>query len=273
MHKVCSYIRFGDRLLGIHRPLVMAIINATPDSFYAGSRATDEASLRALIARAVDEGADILDIGACSTRPGVQAGVDPAADARQEWQRLSLALSVARQMNVQVPISVDTFRPDIAERAIGEFGVTLINDVSGGSDAMFDIITKHQVAYVLTYNRLHATERTDNILSDAMAFFSRKVDELHRRGVSDVIIDPGFGFGQSVAESLTLLDGLNALLYIGCPVLAGISRKRMAYEPAGLTPDTCLKQTLALEAQAIAQGATILRVHDIAATRNIFVRL
>lgn len=273
MHTTATYIRFGDCLVSLRRPLVMAVINATPDSFYAGSRAMDESSLRKAFARVISEGADIIDVGACSTRPSVQSCADELADEQQEWLRLSLALAVAREMDVPLPLSVDTFRPEVARKAIEEFGVDMINDISGGSGEMFDLVAKHRVAYVLTYNRSFVEQTTDNLLSDALAFFSRKVDELHRRGVSDVIIDPGFGFGQTVTESLALLDNLNVLQYVDCPILVGISRKRMAYEPAGLTPDTCLDETLALERKAVANGANIIRVHDVAATKKQFVRL
>ncbi len=266
MHLTASYICLNDRLINLHQPLVMAIINATPDSFFSGSRAYDESSLRAAMLRAANEGADIIDLGACSTRPRVQTADDELVTEQQEWQRLSMALSIAREMNVQVPLSVDTFRLAIARRAIEEYSVAMINDVSGGCDEMYDLVAQHNVAYVLTYNRLHDSHPTSDLLSDAMAFLSRRVDALHRRGVSDVIIDPGFGFGQTVSESLSLLDNLSTLRHLGCPILVGISRKRMAYEPAGLTPDTCLNESLQLERQAINHGANILRVHDVDAT-------
>ena len=265
-------LRLGDRLLSLKSPLVMAIINATPDSFYAASRAENQTSLGEAFRRVVDEGAHIIDIGACSTRPATQFGNDELASEQQEWQRLNMALSVAGQMNIVLPISVDTFRASVAQRAIEEYGVAMINDVSGGSDEMFDLVAQYNVAYVLTYNRSFAEQTTDNLLSDALAFFSRKVDDLHRRGVSDVVIDPGFGFGQTVEQSLTLLDNLSVLKQLGCPILVGISRKRMAYEPAGLTPDTCLGETLRLEQQAVNQGADILRVHDVMDTRKILNR-
>ncbi len=267
MHPTRTYLRLGERLLDLRRPLVMAVVNATPDSFYAASRAGDEPALRAAFARAVEQGADIVDIGACSTRPAVQADAEGLAGEQQEWQRLRMALDVARQMNLPVPVSVDTFRAGVARRAIEEYGVGMINDISGGSEEMFGLVAEHNAAYVLTYNRSCDGHTSDSLLSDALAFLSRKVDELHRLGVSDIVVDPGFGFGQTAAESLSLLDSLAALRHTGCPVLAGISRKRMAYEPCGLTPDTCLEQTLLLERKAVAQGAAILRVHDIAATR------
>ena len=269
MHLTDSYIRLGARLLNLHQPLVMTIINVTPDSFFSGSRSYNQPDLRAALMRAVSEGADIIDIGACSTRPSVQTAAGELATEQQEWQRLDIALSTAREMSVDVPLSVDTFRPAVARKAIEQYGVAMINDVSGGSDQMYDLVAEYNVAYVLTYNRLHDQHTTADLLSDAMAFLSRRVDALHQRGVSDVIIDPGFGFGQTVDESLSLLRNLSVLRHIGCPILAGISRKRMAYEPAGRTPDTCLEQTLALEEQALQQGANILRVHDTADTRKM----
>lgn len=263
-------IRFGAKLLPVSSPLVMAIINVTPDSFFAPSRASDQADLRAAILRAVDEGADILDIGACSTRPSVQNGKKVLAGAEQEWQRLSMALSVVREMNCGLPVSVDTFRPEIARQAIEQFGVEMINDISGGSEQMFSLVAEKNVAYVLTYHRpADAPATTGHLLADCMDYLSRRVDLLHRLGVSDVVIDPGFGFNQSVQQSLSLLDNLRALTHIGCPILAGISRKRMAYEPHGLTPETCLEPTLNLERKALEQGAVILRVHDITATKKM----
>jgi len=263
-------IRFGAKLLPLSRPLVMAIINVTPDSFFAGSRASTQADLRLAVQRAVDQGADILDLGACSTRPAVQDGKQVLVSEQDEWQRLSMALHVVREMECNLPVSVDTFRPQIARQAIEEFGVGMINDISGGSEQMYQLVAEHHVAYVLTYNRpADAPPTTDHLLADCIDYLSRKVDSLHRLGVSDVVIDPGFGFNQTVQQSLFLLDNLRALTYIGCPILAGISRKRMAYQPNGLTPDTCLTQTLDLERQAIEQGAAILRVHDIAPTKQI----
>ncbi|MBR0309975.1 MAG: dihydropteroate synthase [Paludibacteraceae bacterium] len=263
------FIRLGARLVSLRSPLVMAIVNATPDSFFPPSRAVDRSSLREAYLRACSEGADILDIGACSTRPAVQAGQHVPADAQQEWQRLDTALSLARDMGVRLPISVDTFRPEVAQRAIEVYGVDMINDVSGGSPAMFDLVADSRVAYVLTYNRRYDAHASDDLLRDAMDYLSRRVDMLHRRGVSDVIIDPGFGFEQTVQQSLDLLSNLHALQHIGCPILVGISRKRMAYEPEGLTARTSLPQTLRLERQAMQQGADILRVHDVAATRQM----
>lgn len=268
MDSACSYIRLGDRLYDLRQPLVMAIVNVTPDSFFAASRSETEADLRAAFTRVVNEGADIIDIGACSTRPAVQSG-EGLVSEDEEWRRLHIALTVARQTGIRQPLSVDTFRPAIAQRAIEEFGVEMINDISGKMYERNEGISRFHAGYVLTYNRSNDADKTDNLLADTIAFLSRRVDALRRAGISDIIIDPGFGFGQTVQESLSLLENLSALQHIGCPILVGISRKRMAYEPAGLTPDTCLSETLRLERQAIAQGANILRVHDVAATKQM----
>lgn len=138
---------------------------------------------------------------------------------------------------------------------------------------MYELVASFNCAYVLTYNRSKAEHTTGDVLCDAIDYLSRKADILHRMGVSDVVIDPGFGFGQTVNESLCLLRDLHALQHIGSPILVGISRKRMAYEPYGLNPDNCLEQTLQLELQAIRQGATILRVHDVAATQQMITDL
>jgi dihydropteroate synthase len=151
--------------------------------------------------------------------------------------------------------------------------VELINDISGKVFNFIGVLSGFHAGYVLTYNRANDEHKTANLLSDALAFFGRNVDQLHRAGISDVIIDPGFGFGQTVEESLSLLDNLSALRHIGCPILAGISRKRMAYQLAGLTPDTCLDETLRLERIALAQGVRILRVHDVAATKQMITQI
>lgn len=267
------YIRMGDRLLSVSRPLVMSIINVTPDSFFAASRAQDESALRKSFERAMREGADIIDIGACSTRPAVQTGVSGLVGEGEEWSRLHMALSLAREMRLPLPLSVDTFRPSVAKRAIEEFGVEMINDISGNPGNFLGGNEGLKAAYVLTYNRTNDAHKTTDLISDAIGFLSRKVDELRQAGVSDVIIDPGFGFGQTVQESLNLLDNLSSFMYLDCPILAGISRKRMVYESVGLTPETCLEQTLRLERLAIEHGANILRVHDVAATKHMIDQL
>lgn len=249
----------------------MAIVNATDDSFFASSRASSPERLKEALSAAQNSRAAIIDIGACSTRPAVQAqgarpsqgDVLPMATAKQEWQRLQQALEIAREIGITKPISVDTFRPEIAERAISEYGVAVINDISGGSDDMFALVADKQVPYVLTYNDPDYNTSHERIaMEHVVDFLARRIDSLRQQGAGDIIVDPGFGFGQTVPQSLDLLEHLHELCCLDCPILAGISRKRMAYQPAGKTPDTCLNETIALERKAIRHGADIIRLHD-----------
>ena len=267
------FIRCGGQLVDLRQPVIMAIVNATDDSFYAASRASSPERLKEMLLAAENSQARIIDIGACSTRPAVQSDSNkngtneqtPAlASAEQEWMRLQQALAIARELGIGKPLSVDTFRPEIAERAIREFGVDIINDISGGSEQMFALIADTRVPYVLTYNdpgynSTHELIATEHVVD----FLGRRIDDLRRRGAGDIIIDPGFGFSQTVPQSLDLLDHLEELLCLDCPILVGISRKRMAYQPAGKTPDTCLEETIALQQKALRHGAHIIRCHDV----------
>lgn len=234
------------------RPAVMAIINATPDSFYSGARNGDVAQ----IGRAIAEGADILDIGACSTRPGSQP-VGP----EEEWRRLEPVLKVARQMT-DIPISVDTFRAEIARRAI-DCGADIINDISGGTldTDMDEVVASARVPYVV----MHMGDK-----DSTMGFLARRIAELEAKGVNDIILDPGFGFGKSVEENHQLLRELPLIIEtLDRPMLVGLSRKSMLYKPMGLMPEDVLPATCGANLLAIQAGAAILRVHDVAAARQL----
>ena len=268
------FIRCGGQLVDLRQPVFMAIVNATDDSFFAASRASSPVLLKEALLAAENSRAAIIDIGACSTRPAVQTqtqsgqpaqgDVPPIATAEQEWQRLQQALDIAREAGITKPISVDTFRAEIAERAIKEYGISIVNDISGGSDDMFRLIAATCVPYVLTYNdpaynSTHELIATEHVVD----FLARRIDSLRQQGAGDIIIDPGFGFAQTVTQSLDLLEHLHELQCLECPILAGVSRKRMAYQPAGKTPDTCLQETIALEQKALRHGAAIIRLHDV----------
>ena len=241
----------------------MAIVNATDDSFFASSRASSPERLKQALMAAESSRAAIIDIGACSTRPAVQ-NADHPVSAEQEWKRLQQALGIARETGITKPVSVDTFRAEIAERAIREYGVAIINDISGGSDEMFALVADAHVPYVLTYNDPEYNASHERIATEhVIDFLARRIDNLRRQGAGDIIIDPGFGFAQTVEQSLDLLEHLHELQHLDCPILVGISRKRMAYQPAGKTPDTCLEETIALEQKALRQGADIIRLHDV----------
>ena len=224
----------------------MAIGNVTPDSFYAASRLADIDRLTAWAEQALSEGADILDVGACSTRPG-----STPATEEEEWRRLEPALAVLRKHFPDAQLSLDTFRPEIARRALDQFGPMIINDISGGCEAMYALVRKQQVPYIWTL-------RGD---------LSLPAQALQMDGI-DLILDPGFGFIGSTEADYACMRSLDTLRAYNRPVLVGISRKSMVYKPLGLTPDTCLMPTQALQLYALEHGATILRTHDVKETKQ-----
>lgn len=226
---------------------IMAIGNVTPDSFYASSRLDGPSAVLAWAQQALDDGADILDIGACSTRPGSM----PASE-EEEWSRLEPTLTALRRELPNARLSLDTFRPEIARRALDSFGAMIINDISGGCEAMTKVVRDAQVPYIWT-------------LRGEMDLPSRRPDMAD----IDYILDPGFGFIGSVEKDYECMRRMSALRAYEKPILVGISRKSMVYKPLGLTPETCLCATQALQLYALQQGATILRTHDVAATREV----
>ena len=226
---------------------IMAIGNVTPDSFYAASRLSTEEALVAWAHQSLKDGADILDIGACSTRPG-----STPASEEEEWRRLEPALAALRAVLPDVPLSIDTFRPEIARRALEQFGSMIINDISGGCEAMFDIVRAHHVPYIWTLcGDLDLPEKRKD-LSDI-----------------DLILDPGFGFIGSPEKDYACMRELYKLRVYEKPILVGVSRKSMLWRPLGLTPETCLSATMALQLHALEQGANILRTHDVKETKQI----
>ena len=265
-----------SRLIDLSLPRVMAIINVSPDSFYtsvyenveATRRLGDEVVLLDAVQRALDEGADILDIGACSTRPG-----STPVDAAVEWERLEWALKLVRSHFPDAVVSVDTFRADVAEKAIG-LGANIINDVSGGAadERMWDVVAKYDVPYILTLaqelRKGDDKEGYDYTMSEVLHFFEERLDRLHRMGVKDVVLDPGFGFGKTIEENYTILREMEVLKVLHAPILVGVSRKSMLYKPLGLEPKDVLSATIAAQVMALERGANILRVHDVAAAKQ-----
>ena len=263
-------LNLKGRLVEFEHPAVMAIINATPDSFYSGGR---NATLRD-VENALAEGADILDIGAYSTRPGAAD-----VDVENEWMRLHKVLTAVRKLNTEIPISVDTFRAEIARRALVE-GADMVNDISGGTmdPNMLDVVAESGVPYVVMHMR--GTPETMQSLIDyadeggvVTAVINRlasSVAQLESMGVKDVIVDPGFGFAKTVEQNYALLKNLPLIASaVKRPLLAGLSRKSMFYKPMGLTPDDVLPATCAANLLALQGGASILRVHDVSAARQV----
>lgn len=273
-------MRVGGRLLQWDRPLVMAIINSTPDSFYAGSRNATDPSLRGCIREALAAGADILDLGAYSTRPGA-----PEVSEEEEWRRLESALKSVRAVVADFgpsafspsgPIlSIDTFRSGVARRAVEEYGAHIINDVSGGDmdPEMFATVAALQVPYILMHMRgtpadMQSLTDYSDVTADVISDLAFKADRLRDMGVADIIVDPGFGFAKTVEQNYRMLADLAEFKRMGMPVLAGLSRKSMIWRPLGISPSEALPGTIALNMAALERGADILRVHDVAAARQ-----
>ena len=258
-------LNMHGKLVTIDRPWVMGIINITPDSFYSGSRVTDERSLAARVNRMVKDGADVIDVGACSTRPGSNQ-----VDAQGEMERLQWALSIIRRELPDAILSVDTYRADVARRCVEQWGADIINDISGGTldEAMFTTVADLRVPYVLMHMRgtpetMSGMTDYDNVAGDVLEWMARRIDNLRQMGVADIIADPGFGFAKTLEQNYELLARLDAFHALNAPLLVGVSRKHMIYTPLGCTADQALNGTTVVNTIALEQGAHILRVHDV----------
>ena len=243
-------INVHGQLMELSQPQVMGILNVTPDSFFAGSRKQTEQEIAERTNQIVAEGATIIDIGGCSTRPGSE----PVSEA-EEMQRLRLALEVVRREQPHAVISVDTFRPNVARMTVEEFGADIINDVSEGSVEMYRMIARLRVPYILM--------SVQPTLRDMLLAFAREVQQLRDLGVKDIILDPGFGFGKTVAQNYQVMNELERLQVMELPLLVGISRKSMIFKLLELTPHESLNGTSVLNTIALMKGASILRVHDV----------
>lgn len=254
------------RLYDLSRPLVMGIMNVTPDSFYAGSRQQTETAIAARTEAIIAEGGTLIDVGAFSTRPGATE-----VSEAEEMSRLRFALEIVQKHRGDGVVSVDTFRPDVARMAVEEYGADMINDVSEGGvtgvanqplaagdddcPAMFRMAARLQVPYVLMSVR--------GTLEELMISTASKVQQLRSLGVKDIILDPGFGFGKTLEQNYRLLFEMDKLQELGLPLLVGLSRKSMIYQRLGGTPETSLNGTTVLNTVALMKGANILRVHDV----------
>ena len=259
------YIHVNGRLMDLSRPQVMGIINVTPDSFYAGSRTQTEMALARRVEQVVAEGASILDIGGYSSRSGA-ADVSP----EEEMARLRRGLEVIRRVHPEAVVSVDTFRASVARQCVEEYGVALINDISGGEmDAeMFPTVAALGIPYVLmhmqgTPQTMQQAPHYDHLLRDVFLYFARKVQQLRDLGAKDIILDPGFGFGKTMEDNYALLAHLDEFGIFGLPLLVGVSRKSMITRLLGITPDDALNGTTVINTLCLTKGAHILRVHDV----------
>ena len=261
--------------LDLFQPQVMAIVNVTDDSFYAASRVIDDQVLEARVREVIEQGATIVDVGGYSSRPGA---VDISVE--QEWQRVRCGLQAVRAVSDDIVISVDTFRSEVARRAIEEFGDVIINDISAGelSSDMVNVVAEAGVPYIAMHMKgtpqtmQQMTTYEEDITTAVCRYFDDRVEYLLSCGVKQIVLDPGFGFAKSIEQNYQLLSGLHRLCEMGYPVLAGLSRKSMIYKPLETTADKALAGTIALNWEALRQGATILRVHDVQEATDV-VRL
>ncbi len=256
MSPAASYsINVGGELLSLDTPIVMGILNATPDSFYRHDEGA--VAIAARTRQMLAEGATILDVGACSTRPG-----STPVDEKEEMLRLREALAVVRKEAPEAIVSVDTFRADVAKMCVEEFGVQMVNDISGGDldSNMFRTLAELGVPYVLTHGGSLGEEAP---VAQLLRDLGTKVEKLHDLGVCDVIIDPGFGFGKTLEQNYIIMQNMEVMHELHAPLLVGVSHKSMIYKLLGTTPDEALNGTTVLHTVALLKGAHILRVHEV----------
>ncbi len=264
--KKLKTLNCNGKLLPLKNPLIMGVLNVTPDSFYSNSRTVLKDEILQKTAEFLKQGVDIIDVGAISTRPNA----DKYASESQELDRISMALELITKEFPKLTTSCDTFRAKVAEFVVQNYNVALINDISGGTfdPRMYDTIARLQVPYVLmhikgTLELMHHEIRYDNFMKELIAYFSKKINLLKFKGINDIIIDPGFGFAKSIDQNFELLKRISYLRNFECPIMVGMSRKSMFYKTFKTTPEESLNATSVSNFHALQSGANILRVHDI----------
>ena len=264
-HFIHSQINVNGRLMDLSQPRVMGILNVTPDSFFAESRKQTDEAVEAQVERMLAEGADMIDIGAYSSRPNAEH-----VSAEEEMARLRRGLTALRRVAPEAVVSVDTFRADVARMCVEEYGVAIINDIAAGEmdPEMFATVAQLGVPYVMmhmqgTPQNMQFNPHYDNLMKEVMTYFAEKVDRLRQMGAKDLILDPGFGFGKTLDHNYELLSHMEEFAEFGLPLLVGISRKSMIYRLLDITPQESLNGTTVLNTIALLKGAHILRVHDV----------
>jgi len=260
-----NFINVKGTLMDVSVPQIMGILNVTPDSFYAGSRKQTVQEITERAGQIIEEGASIIDIGAYSSRPNAEN-----IPAEEEMRRLRIGLEILNKEYPNATISVDTFRADVAAMCVEEFGVAIINDIAAGEldTRMFDTVARLNVPYIMmhiqgTPQTMQANPHYDNLMKEIFLYFAAKIEQLHEKGVKDIILDPGFGFGKTLAHNYELLNHLQEFRIFEMPLLVGVSRKSMIYKLSGGTPSEALNGTSVLNTICLLKGANILRVHDV----------
>lgn len=258
-------ICINGKLIDFTKPKVMGILNVTPDSFYKESRTFDKDAIAKRADQIIEEGGNIIDIGAYSSRPGADE-----VSTQEEIDRLCRALDIIKSKFPDVILSIDTFRSSVAKHCISQYGHAIINDISGGEmdSNMFQTISELKVPYILmhmqgTPQTMQINPQYTNVTQNILSYFAKKIAMLHQLNVSDIIIDPGFGFGKTLENNYQLMKDLKKFTLIDIPLLVGISRKSMIYKALDTDPQHALNGTTVLNTYALSQGANILRVHDV----------
>ena len=263
--KTPMYINVHGELMDLNTPRVMGILNVTPDSFFANSRKQTNDEIYCRVHQIIDEGADMIDIGAYSSRPGATH-----ISAEEEMERLRHGLQIIQKEYPHAVVSVDTFRADVARMCVEEYGVAIINDIAGGQmdKQMFQTVAKLGVPYIMMHMQgtpqdMQQHPEYQNLLKEVFYYFSERVQQLRDLGAKDIILDPGFGFGKTLGHNYELMNHLDEFQIFELPILVGISRKSMIYKLLGGTANEALNGTTVLNTIALSKGAHILRVHDV----------
>ncbi len=260
-----SSVQLGNDVIDLSIPIVMGIVNITPDSFYDGGKMEDEATMLKAVEEMIEDGATVVDVGAVSTRPGANN-----VSTKEELGRLLPAVKAIRTRFPEVPVSIDTFRSWVAVRVIDEIGPIIINDISGGSldSKMFETVAQLKVPYILSHIKgtprdMQENPEYEDLIKEISVYFSEKVKKLSKLGVEDVILDPGFGFGKTLDHNFELLNKLDSFKVFQLPVMVGLSRKSMIWRALEIKPEDALNGTSVANTLALMGGADILRVHDV----------
>ncbi len=266
-----KYINCRGKLIDLSQKRVMGILNITPDSFYDGGKHNSLEAAINQFNKMRNEGADMIDIGAYSSRPNAEH-----ISEKEELKRLTPLLAELRKLDNEIILSVDTFRAEVAKTVVENFEVDIINDISGATmdKAMIETIAKLQVPYILmhiqgTPQNMQQNPHYKDVVGDVLKFFATQTEKLRYAGVNDIIVDPGFGFGKTIEHNYQLINRLQEFRIVEFPLLVGLSRKSMIYKPLQITPAEALVGTIALNTIALSKGADILRVHDVAEAKQL----
>jgi dihydropteroate synthase len=248
------------------RPIAAGILNLTKDSFYDGGLYLEEQAINHQIRKMIQEGASIIDLGGCSTRPGASP-----VSVEEELDRIMMAMRLLRAINQDIPVSIDTFRAEVVEEVVSRFGTLWVNDISGGAfdSRLLDVIAHYQLPYVLMHiqgrpENMQLNPQYESIITELQEYFSLRLMKLKELNIHRILIDPGFGFGKDLNHNYIILNELGKLAVNSYPIYVGLSRKSMIYKLLNLTPNDSLNATTALHMLALQQGAKVLRVHDVA---------